>query len=507
MGSQQLMLAVDIGTSGARAVLFDTDANYLSQVRQPYATSFPQSGWSEQNPNIIADAVIEVLKDAVATIPSKHSLDGIVLSSQMYSILALDRAGAPLSNSLTWGDMRSVSQAETVRHSASSELPLRTGCPVQAIYPLAKIRWLQSNLELPSDVRFASIKDYVVFRLTGQFLSDWSIASASGLLNISTFHWDDEALRLCQITPKNLPELVSTRHVVQRWRSDISQYIGIAADTPLIMGAGDAPLANIGVGAIDTGTLAVNIGTSAAARVLTSQPQVDSEGRLWTYVADVDRWVIGGIIGSGGAVYEWLLKKLLFTDGDIPAERLFEVADSLASSTPPGADGLLFIPYFTGEQSPGWNPESKGLIYGMTLVHESRHYIRAAIEGITFSLLRVAKAVEEVRNSITQRIYLTGGLANSAIWRQTIADVFGESVIVPRMTESSARGAAILGWLALGLADGYEAFSQPEELLDPVTDVHTFYQQRYEAFCSLNQHLQAFLTNQEIDHDYWIAGS
>jgi gluconokinase len=386
-------------------------------------------------------------------------------------------------------------------------MPLRTGCPIQAIYPLSKIRWLQSNLELPSDVWFASIKDYVVLRLTGQFISDWSIASASGLLNISTLHWDDESLRLCQITSDKLPELVSTRHVVRRWRSDICQYIGIASDTPLIIGAGDAPLANIGVGAIDIRSLAVNLGTSAAARVLTSEPQVDSGGRLWTYVADVDRWVIGGIIGSGGAVYEWLLKKLLFTNGDVPVESLFEAADSLASRTPPGAEGLLFIPYFTGEQSPGWNADSKGLVYGMTLRHEPRHYIRAAMEGIAFSLLRVAKAIEEARNRISERIYVTGGLASSTVWQQTIADVFGGSVIVPRLTESSARGAAILGWLALGLADSYEAFSLPEVRLSPVTDAHALYQQRYKAFCSLNQQLQAFLSKEEINHDYGIAGS
>jgi gluconokinase len=487
------MLAVDSGTSGARAVLFDERANPILQVRKPYPTLSPHPGWSEQDPNSVAEAVIEVLREALAALRPEHSLAGIVFSSQMYSVIALDRAGAPLSNSLTWGDTRSVNLANTAKHSASSDLAVRTGCPLQAIYPLAKILWLKANLGLPDDVRFASIKDYVVFRLTGRLITDWSTASASGLLNISSYNWDNEALDICQITPKNLPDLASTRHIVPDWRTDISQYIGIPNDTPLIMGAGDAPLANIGVGAIGAGSLAVNIGTSAAARILISQPQVDAAGRLWTYVADVGRWVIGGIIGSGGAVYEWLLTKLLFAGRDVLVDDLFREADRLAESVPAGSDGLLFIPYLSGEQSPGWRPASKGLVYGMTFQHEPRHYIRAAIEGIAFALLRAAKPIEELRNHSTETIYLTGGLAISPAWSRTIANVFGASVVVPRSSESSARGAAILGWLALGAADSYEAFAQPEDRLYPDYDIFHFYQDRFKAFCALNDHLQSAL--------------
>ncbi len=490
MTRHRMMLAVDIGTSGARAALFDERADHLLQVRKPYATLLPQSGWSEQDPNAVAEAVVEVLREAVDGIRPEDLLAGIVFSSQMYSILALDRAGAPLSNSLTWGDTRSAPQAASIRRSASSNLAIHTGCPTQAIYPLAKILWLKANLGLPNDVRFASIKDYVIFRLTDNLTSDWSTASASGLLNIASYRWDDEALDISQINPGNLPDLVSPRHIVRSWRTDIARYIGISADTPLILGAGDAPLANIGVGATDSGTLAINIGTSAAARVLTSQPQVDTSGRLWTYVADIDRWVIGGIIGGGGAVYEWLLKKLLFIGRDMPVDDLFQEANRLAESVRPGSEDLLFIPYMSGEQSPGWNPESKGLIYGMTFQHEPRHYIRAAIEGICFALLRAAKPIEEVRNSLTKTIYLTGGLTTSSAWPQTLANVFGASVVVPRSSESSARGAAIMGWLALGAADRYEDFAQPEHLVNPDDELVSLYQGRFKAFCSLNHHLQ-----------------
>ncbi len=501
MTAQRLILAIDIGTSGARAVLFDDEANHLSRIGKPYDTIYPQPGWSEQAPDTVVEAVIDVLKQSVELLPSNSVLQGIVLSSQMYSVLALDRTGVPLSNSLTWGDTRSAELAAMARRSVSPDLLRRTGCPLQAIYPLAKILWLKANLALPDDVRFVSIKDYVVFRLTGQLVADWSTASASGLLNVDNYTWNDDALAICKMTSDNLPELVSTRHILRRWRTDVSDHIGVSRDLPLIMGAGDAPLANIGVGAIGSNTLAINIGTSAAARFLTSALQVDTSGRLWTYVADIGHWVIGGIIGSGGAVYEWLLKGLLFANQDVPVEQLFQQADRLAASVPPGAGGLLFIPYFSGEQSPDWNPKSRGLVYGMTFGQEPRHYIRAAIEGIIFSLLRVAQPIAECRNGVTETIYLTGGLANSPVWSQTIADVFRASVVVPRSSESSARGAAILGWLALGLAQSYEAFAQAENRVQPDIKKYPLYQQRYAAFSSLNRHLQQFLTDQEVPHD------
>ena len=487
MADPRLILALDIGTSAARAVLFDTQAGLVSQVRQPYPMLFPNPGWSEQDPEAIVEAVIAVLREAARALPPEDQLAGVVLSSQLYSIIALDSEGAPLSNSLTWGDTRSASFADAIRSQAeSSELIRRTGCPIQAIYPLSKILWLKANLDLPEDVRFISIKDYVLLRLTGQLISDWSMASASGLLNIAGLGWDDEALSICGITTDNLPELVSTRHIIRHWRADMAEHIGISATLPLIVGAGDAPLANIGVGAIESDTLAVNIGTSAAARVLIPEPQIDASGGLWTYVADVGKWTMGGIIGGAGAVYDWLLKKLLFSGRDASIEELYAEADRLAASVDPGAEGLLFLPYLAGEQSPGWNPASRGLIHGLSFNHGTGHLVRAALEGIAFSLFRVMQAVDAVRQSTTTTIRLTGGLTSSPVFRQILKDVFGIPVFVPTSTESSARGAAILGWLALGEGDDYAAFRRGAYQLLPDNKTHAFYQTKFQDFCNLN---------------------
>jgi len=487
------MIAVDIGTSSARAVLFDAHANALAYTRRTYTMTLPRPGWSEQDADLVAGAVIEALHEAVSLLAAGDVLEGVVLSAQMYSILAVDADGTPLSPSLTWADTRSADQAAALARTASAGLSQRTGCPLQAIYPLAKIAWLKANLALPEGVRFISIKDYVVFRLTGQLVTDWSTGSATGLLDVAAHTWDAEALALAQISADELPDLVSPRHIIRRWRADISQAVGLPADTALIVGGGDAPFANIGVGAIGPGTIAVNLGTSAAARMLTPTPQIDAASRLWTYVADIDHWVTGGIIGSGGVVYEWLLKDLLGAHGQSSDEDVYREADRLASSVAPGADDLLFIPYFSGEQSPGWSPSAKGLIYGLTLRHQPQHTIRAAIEGIVFALLRVVRAIEDVRGDAIEKVYVTGGLNRSPVWLSTMANVFGAAVVVPRSPESSARGAAIVGWRALDAADDYTAFAQPEDLLQPDMALHALYRERYDVFCTLNQHMQALL--------------
>jgi gluconokinase len=495
----QRILAVDIGTSAARALLFDEEASLISQVRQPYPTLFPQPGWNEQEPDTVVGAVVKVLQEAVASLEDARQLHGIVLSSQMYSILALNREGVPLSNSLTWADTRSSAEIAAKRQNlAQSGIVERTGCPLQAIYPLAKVLWLKANLELPQDAKFVSIKEYVVFRLTGQLLSDWSIASATGLLNIARYCWDEDALAVCELTPENLPQLVSPRHVIRDWHPDIARQIGIPNHLPLILGSGDAPLANIGAGAIHPSTLAVNLGTSGAARMLISSPQIDSEGRLWTYVADEEKWVLGGIIGGAGAVYDWLLRKHIFPEWNDSTEQLYAVADNLAGSVNAGADDLLFVPYLAGEQSPGWSSGSRGLIAGLSFHHEPRHTIRATLEGIAFSLFRVAQIVEDLWEGPTQKVYLTGGLTASKLLCQIISDIFGVPVVVPDSPESSARGAAVLGWLALGQADSYEPFFSAvgyQELLVPHEDMHRFYQKRFDAFCSLNDRLQLFVSN------------
>jgi gluconokinase len=359
-------------------------------------------------------------------------------------------------------------------------------------------------LKLPENARFISIKEYVIFRLTGCLLADWSIASATGMFDIKEHRWDETALSLVGITPANLSELVPPRHIIREWKKEIVDITGLPTGTPLIVGGGDGPLASIGVGAYRSDRLAVNVGTSAAARSVIPEARVDPEGRLWTYVVDEGRWVIGGIVSSGGIVYDWALKNLFSeiaeAGDDKTAKGVHEYADRLASAVPPGAENLIFIPYLGGEQCPVWHPHTRGSFFGLDFRHGRGHLLRAVLEGITRSIYRVSESIRSLLHSQFSEIRVTGGLVSSPLWLQIATDMFGVPIAVPQSAEGSARGAAMLGLIALGLKSDIEDFADPavtHQRLHPRREAYTFYQKQYQTFQKLLDFTRSLDEDQE----------
>lgn len=452
-------VAVDIGTSAARAVLFDLSARPLRVVRHPYALLAPQPGWSEQEPDAIVGAVVSCLREVAAFAGGQDEILGVSFSSQMYSVLALDGAGRPASNSLTWNDRRSAGIADALRAKADfCELVRPTGCPISEIFPLYKILWLQQELAGRAAYRFVSIKDYVIYRLTGRLITDWSIASSTGLLDIAKKEWHAQLLAFAGLeSSRHLPELASPRHVIRDWASQVGD-LGIAAGTPVVLGGGDGPLASLGIGAVQPGSVAINVGTSAAFRMTVDTPALDSAGKLWTFVADERLWVTGGIT-AGGLVYDWLIRTWFAHDAARPAGEIHQHVDALVESTRPGAEGLLFIPYLAGQQSPDWGAHQRGGFTGIGVEHGTAHFARAVLEGLAFSLYRIARATGPAFEQRPARIYMSGGLTHSDVWLQLAADVFGCEVLALENTEGSAKGSMLLGLLALGRIAGPADFA------------------------------------------------
>lgn len=489
MPVNDFILAVDIGTSATKAVLFDAAAKQIGLARQPYPIHTPRPGWSEQEPEVIFEAALAAMRAMIRSLPENGRLAGVVFSSQLYSILAVGPDGQVLTPSLTWSDTRSADIARTFRqHAAAGEIYERTGCPIDAIYPLAKIQWLKSNFELPEKLKFISIKEYVIFRLTGMFIADWSIASATGLFDIRTYQWDETALALLGISPAHLSVLAPPRHLSYTWQKSVTAAVGLPPDTPLIIGGGDGPLASIGVGASASKTLAVNVGTSAAARSLIPEARVDPEGRLWTYVVDEGLWVIGGIVSSGGIVYDWFLKNFLpesFEATAGPAQSIHDYVDRMVSEVQAGAENLIFVPYLGGEQCPVWQPHTRGSFFGVDFRHTRGHFARAVLEGISRSIYRVSETIEALFHQPFSEIRVTGGLTASPTWLQIAADMFGTPIVVPETVEGSARGAAILGLIALGFKSNIDQLAnrfEARQIVYPREDRHTYYQKQYKIF-------------------------
>lgn len=485
--AESYLLAVDIGTSATKAVVFDVQLHHLVIIRKTYPAYASHSGCSEQEPEKIYQAVLAALQEAMQAMPETGHLHAVVLSSQMNSILAVDPLGKAVTPSLTWADTRSIDSSRTIqKDSRATELTKQTGCPIAPIYPLSKIHWMKSNLDLPSDVMFISIKEYVIFHLTGRFVVDWMIASATGMMNILSREWDISALTLLNISRDQLSEIVSPRLVLQEWRPEVIVQTGLPAGTPLIIGGGDGPLASLGVGGIQPNILAVNVGTSAAARMIIYEPWIDPESRLWTYCVDEGLWAFGGIVSSGGIVWDWFIN-LMDLKANASPDLQYELEEQ-AMSIPPGADGLLFLPYLGGEQSPNWRSNLRGGFWGLEFKHQRAHLARAVIEGITRSIYRVAETINTVSPQRIREVRVTGGLTASPLWLQVAADMFNLPVVVPDTTEGSARGAAMLAELSLGLHSSYDDFFElftSEKRAYPRADAHAIYQNQHQTFLKL----------------------
>jgi gluconokinase len=484
MAERGVVLAVDIGTSATKAVLFDGQGRVLCLARRSYPMLTPQADWAEQDPETVYPAVLAAIREAYGARPAGLRVEAISFSSQWYSTMPVDRDGRPLANYLTWSDRRAADVADRLRQSGSAQAIYQTtGCPIDAIYPLSKIAWFQQGEVGRAATRYISIKEYVFHRLFGEYAVDWGMAAATGLLDIRKAVWDETAVTAAGIRMEQLSPLVSPRTILTRWSPEVLAYTGIPQGTPCVFGGGDGALASVGVGAIGKGVAAVNVGTSAAARYLTQTPLTDPRGRLWTYLVDEGWWVVGGIVSSGAVVYDWFARAVgpgePASGAAAPASRdLHAAINDMAGAIPPGAEGLIFLPYLSGEQCPVWDPRTTGGFWGLTLRHGRAHLARAVYEGITMSIVRIVEAIGQTFEPI-EELRVTGGLLGSSTWLRIAADMFGARIHIPETAEGSALGAAVMAWVALGMAPDLraaKALVRPSTSVEPDPETHRFYQ-------------------------------
>src|SRR5699024_6542721 len=330
--------------------------------------------------------------------------------------------------------------------------------------PISKIFWLKHEKpeKYNNTNKWIDIKTYVIYQLFGQYTMDHSIVSATGMMNLKSLDCDKEVLDLLEIETSQLPELVSTTHILTNMTNIYADLMGINVDIPVVVGASDGVLSNLGVNSFRKGEVAVTIGTSGAIRTIIDEPKTDEKGRIFCYVLTEDHYCIGGPVNNGGVVLKWLRDELLASEVET-AKRLgvdsYDVLTKIASRVQPGANGLIFHPYLAGERAPLWNANARGSYFGLTLTHKKEHMIRAALEGVLLNLYTVYLALIEVMDKSPNQIKATGGFAKSEVWRQMMADIFDTSVEVPESYESSCLGACVLGLKALGEIDDFEVLN------------------------------------------------
>ena len=521
----QYIIGIDIGTTNTKAVAFTTDGKVLGSAGASYPVFTDAGGRHELDPDQLLDAVVSALGDVRRGIGAgEEGLAGISFSCAFHSLIVIGEEGRPLTHAMTWADLRPSAQANALRGSEAGDRIYRhTGVPIHAMSPLCKLLWLKATQPdlFRRGVKFISIKEYIWWRLFGKYQVDHSLASATGLLDIRQLEWYPESLALAGIEPGQLSTPVPVTHIETTLLPEARRLLaggsagGASGDAgrtgePLpegirfIIGGGDGAMANLGSGAVRHGETALTIGTSGAIRMTVTRPEDDPLARVFNYIISDGYYICGGATNNGGNVLQWYIDRVMgggraigggaaavgggVTTGEKGGNeddwhRRIAEADHVA----PGCEGLIFLPYLQGERAPVWNADAKGVFFGVRSLHDYRHFLRACMEGVSYSLYQIGVSLVETVGPI-EHIYASGGFTRSATWLQMVADIFGKKVYVTGLADASAIGAAMIGMYACGLIGDLGAAASLVTVVqtyEPNAELHTIYGGNYQIFMQL----------------------
>jgi gluconokinase len=488
--AKSYVIGLDIGTTSAKSVLFDKIGTVISEHEVEYPLSHPNPGWVEQDPLLIEIAAIDSIK---LTLQKKQinpdELIGVGISAAMHSLICIDKSLNPLSPSITWADGRSYQQAEMLKNHNGTDIYLKTGTPIHPMSPFVKLLWMKETGYGPylNAYKFISIKEFLIARWFNRFVVDYSIASATGLFNIYTLNWDEQALRMAGVRAEQLSTPVRPTAILEGVDKKVAAAMGIPSSLPFVIGGSDGPLANLGIGAISPEDIAITIGTSGAIRKMANYPKTVEQQEVFCYAFDQDLWVTGGPTNNGGITFRWLrevLGKSEMAEAASQGKDAYDLLTKMASSVKPGANGLLFLPYLNGERAPHWDANARGAFIGLSQSHGQSHLIRAGLEGVIFNIYQIGETLERLSGS-SNRLLASGGFARSPLWLQILADIFGKVVEVPISHQSSAWGASWTALYALNEVPSFEAIKDyipMQTTLIPNEEHHVKYHELYQIF-------------------------
>ncbi len=437
----RVVIGLDLGTTSVKALALNEEGEVLARSRGGYALHGGPKGAATQDATEVVRVALAAFGDLAAQLAGMNvqaSVEAIVPSAAMHSLVLVGDCGEVLAPALTWADTRPADTLNSVRTVLDAgETYACTGCPLQAPYHPARLWWLsQTRPELfVQAARFVSLTDLLLHRLTGGWTTSVGLASSTGLWNLHSAAWDTQILQALRVDSAQLPAVLDAREVAGTVQS------GTLAGTPVLAGSSDGALANLGAGAL-MGETVVTVGTSGAVRTLSGTPRLDpqvsgAQARTWNYRLDLNTHLSGGAVNNGGLLLDWVRRGWY---SELDAQEGFARLLADAGKVPTGADGLTLLPYLTGERSPSWRNDLSATLHGLTLAHGRAEVARAALEAVAFSL---AEVWDLVGSGTT--VYSTGGLAASGIWNTLLAGVLGVPVRVTDAADASAMGAALLG--------------------------------------------------------------
>ena len=448
------VLAYDVGTGGLKAALYSEQGIQIDALFEEYQVRSYQETWAEQDPEAWWSGFCKTTR----TLIEKHDIHGrdiavVSFSGQMMACLPVDRSGSALRDCIIWADRRSTAQTKRLHERIDEPNYYRiTGNKIYPTYPLPKFMWLKDNEpELyKRTYKFLQPKDYLVCRLTGAFVTDYSDASGTAALDMRNRSTDSPG-------------------TVNRTAARES---GLIEGTPVVIGAGDGPCGNLGAGVYSEGNAYIYLGTSSWVSAASRDVVVDP-GMVLFNICSVDPNLIYvyGTMQMGGGSFQWLKNTICAVErvmAELSGESAYDYMSRQAETSPAGAGNLIFLPYLRGERSPRWNPTARGAFVGLTASHSRADIIRAVMEGVSFNLKIIRDALRS-QGAHIEEMRVIGGGAESQLWRQIFADVFRESLRVPELREGATTlGAAVVGGVGVGLFEDYSIV----EKLNPIEFVH-----------------------------------
>jgi xylulokinase len=485
------LLAIDLGTSLVKVLLTTGTGQILGQASAEYPLYHPQPNQTEQTPEEWWQATVSAVRAALSQVKVPLSVAGLALSGQMHGTVLLDRAGRLLAPAIIWPDQRSRRQVEEITHLIGPERLIElTGSPVATGFQAATIRWLQQ--EQPALWRQVHTillpKDYLRWRLTGEFATDPSDGSGTLLLDVRRRDWSDEVLAALNIERHQLPPVQPSEAVVGQLNRTAAEALGLPRGIPVVNGAADTACSALGAGVVNTRPALITISTGGQLIIPASSVQVDQAGRSHTFCGALTPgpnqpgwYQLAGML-SAGLSLRWLRDQVFGLSGSDAYDQMMRWAEA----APAGANGLLFLPYLVGERTPHMDPQARGLLLGLTAGHGRAELVRAVIEGVALACFDAFSVLAEL-GAKPERVTMAGGGAGSQLWRQIVADVFGLPVRRLEVKEQSAMGAIILAGAGLTLFDPAETARQWASYgppLEPDQSRHALYRELLGLFRS-----------------------
>lgn len=500
------LLGIDIGTSGTKTVLFDESGKTVASAVSEYLMYQPQIGWAEQDPEDWWRAVCITVREVISKSGADPSLiSGVGLSGQMHGMVLLDKDNNVLRRSIIWCDQRTSLECEQITSLIGRERLIEiTANPALTGFTASKIMWVKNNEPhiFEKTKRILLPKDYIRYKLTGEFATEVSDASGMQLLDVPARRWSAEVLDKLGIGRELLGDVYESTIISGKISNQAAGLTGLKAGTPVAGGAGDQAAGAVGNGIVRPGVVSSTIGTSGVVFAFSEKVSIDPKGRVHTFCHAVpNTWHIMGVTQGAGLSLKWFRDNFCIEEkrtAELMDIDPYILMDQEAERIDAGSSGLIYLPYMMGERTPHLDPNARGIFFGLSAKHEKPYMIRSVMEGVVYSLKDCLEIIRELGVD-TAEVRASGGGGKSKLWRQMQADVFGRDIVTLSSSEGPSLGVALLAGVGTGIyrtvAEACEAAIKAKSVQKPDMELHARYMKFYRIYRQLYNSLKQDFTD------------